>query len=167
MVDKRGQELLENLNKFKKLGHKMRPHTGLGHSEFMILMCIDNYMKKNKELEKELPGIKVSELSKFTHASAPATSKAIRHLEEKELLERIADEKDRRVVYIALTAGGRKILAEGKEAFDNFVSRTIQKLGDEDTDHLNRISKRLYDIILEDISNVEAREKEKKGRSTC
>jgi DNA-binding MarR family transcriptional regulator len=162
MVEERGQELLENISKIKKLVHKMRPHASIPHGEFMILMSIEGFMKKNMENGIHVPGIKVSDLSKCTHASAPATSKAIRHLEEKSLIERIADEKDRRVVYIALTDGGNKILEQVKETFDNFVNKTIDKLGEEDTKHLIRISKLLYDIVLEDINNKSNQDQENK-----
>lgn len=153
MLDSRGQKFIEIMNKIKKLGHKCSPYPQIPHGEFMILASIDGYLSRMKEEGKTLPGIKVSELSKSTHSSVPATSKVIRHLEEKKLVERIADEKDRRVVYVALTQAGEGILSKSKEQFNHYIAMIIGRLGTEDADDLIRICTKLYDIMYEEHMN--------------
>ncbi|WP_324194181.1 MarR family winged helix-turn-helix transcriptional regulator [Nocardia blacklockiae] len=55
-------------------------------------------------------GLTPSELARETFSSGAAVTKRLRQLTERGLVERSADERDRRVVHIRLTARGRDLL---------------------------------------------------------
>ncbi|MGL5329185.1 MAG: MarR family winged helix-turn-helix transcriptional regulator [Peptostreptococcaceae bacterium] len=93
--------------------------------------------------------MKTSELSKCLMITKPAVSKVINGLEEKGYVERMTDKSDRRVVYINLTETGMKILEEENKRFEIFTQRVIEKMGEDDTEEMIRLFKKMYDSILE------------------
>jgi MarR family 2-MHQ and catechol resistance regulon transcriptional repressor len=75
---------------------------------------------------------------------SPNTTRLMDKLIEKELMERIRCEKDRRVVYVAITAKGRAVLAEIDQTLDtNFLFSA--KLTDEEANYLSDLLDKLRD----------------------
>ncbi|QJA07780.1 MarR family transcriptional regulator [Romboutsia sp. CE17] len=145
----KSKELLSAISKINKLAHNGFRKNNMSHREFMFLKAI-NYLKNNDDA-KECPfkGVKASDLSKFLMVTKPAISKVINILEEKGFVIRIADNSDRRVVYINMTKAGEDILEKETEKFQEFTHRIVEKMGEEDTDEMIRLFKKMYDSIKE------------------
>ena len=101
-------EFLVIMNKLRRVMKMNHPKNAVHQGEFMMLGAIHSCMEEKRENHIEEPGVKVSELSEILHSTKPATSKMLSALEEKDYIERISDKKDRRVVYIRLSANGEK-----------------------------------------------------------
>lgn len=141
------KEFLEVMDNFRKTIHKISFHKIITPGEFMMLMSIHCEVEKNKENNKNVLGIRVSELSNRLHASKPAISRMIKNVEEKEYVERIIDKNDRRNVYVNLTSNGKSIIENAKKDADQELILILDQLGEEDTKELMRICNKLVDII--------------------
>lgn len=145
-------DFLVVLNKLRKLTNKQHHNKGMvHHGEFMMLGAIHNCMEEKLENHIEDPGVKVSELSELVHSTKPATSKMLNALEEKGYIERISDKRDRRVVYIRLSAAGEKKIKEAFSRMHDFAEHTISRMGEEDAKDLIRILNKFYDAAYEEI----------------
>lgn len=145
----KSKELLSVMTKINKLAHNGFIRKNMPNREFMFLKTI-NHLKNNEENKNySSKGIKASDLSKFLLITKPAISKLINTLEEKGFVERITDKSDRRVVYINITEEGEKILAKETEMFEEFTHKIVEKMGEEDTNEMIRLFKRMYDAIAE------------------
>ncbi len=152
-------EFLVIMNKLRKLTNKHHHKDMMVHQgEFMMLGAIHGCMEEKSEDHMKEPGVKVSELSALIHSTKPATSKMLNTLQEKGYIERISDNRDRRVVYIRLSATGETIIKEALHRMHNFADRTIQRMGEEDAKDLIRILNKFYEAVYEEI-------KEKSGNA--
>lgn len=150
-------DFLVIMNKLRKLT-KQHHHKDMVHQgEFMMLGAIHSCMEEKDENHIDEPGVKVSELSEIVHSTKPATSKMLSALEEKGYIERISDKKDRRVVYIRLSAPGEKKLKDAFVFMHDFADRTITRLGEEDAKELIRIMNKLYDAVFEEMAEMKGR----------
>lgn len=146
MTKEYGKQVFEVMGKIHMLMHKTKPTVKVSRGEFMMLCRIEHFMEEQKNVDLAL-GVSVSELNNIMKASKPATSKMLGNLEEKNYIQRIADRKDRRVVYIKLTDEGVKALEEAKIQFSQFADNVFQKLGEKDSTELIRIINKLYQIL--------------------
>lgn len=73
---------------------------------------------------------------------SPNTTRLMDKLIEKELIERVRCEKDRRVVYVAITQKGQDLLAEIDETFDESFLYT-KNLTDEESETLSNLLDKL------------------------
>jgi DNA-binding MarR family transcriptional regulator len=67
--------------------------------------------------------LRMIELATLLNVAKSAITKTVDRLEERELLTRTRDPGDRRTVYAALTAAGRKTFATAQPAFASAVQR--------------------------------------------
>lgn len=150
------QELFTSFNNVRKLMGRVHSNRVLYPAEFMMLGAIHHGGSKCGEGKREdskredgAPGVSVSELSKIAHSTKSATSKMLKGLEEKNYIKRITDTRDRRVVYIVLTETGNKIIQDSSERIQEFMKKTIQKMGEEDARKLIHTLNRLYGAMQE------------------
>jgi len=147
-----GHEFIEIINNLRKLTHKHQPSNKIHTGEFMMLGAIRGGIEDKRERHIEEPGIKVGELSELIHSTKPATSKMLKQVEEKGYIERVADKKDRRVVYIRLSDSGEIIMKDAMKRMGDFTNRTIKRLGEEDTKELIRLLKKFYQAFSEELN---------------
>lgn len=146
MEQKLRDELLESINKLKKMKH-IYPEIGdISHGEFVLMYVIDHIMNETGDASEQ-PGVKISALSGHMHMSKPAASKMLNSLEEKGLIERKMGTNDRRVVYATLTSQGNTLLQQYKERFLKTVDLIIDGLGEEETKSLIMIINHLCSIL--------------------
>lgn len=145
------REFVNVVSKVKKLFHRNRPQGTVHSGEFMMLGAIDHCMEDLLESNLDVPGVMVGELVERTHSSKSAASKMLKALEEKGYIERVTDNKDRRVVYIKLTKSGEKILQNAFEHLQSFADRTLIKMGEEDVQEFVRILNKYYQILCEEM----------------
>lgn len=145
----KSKELLSVITQINKLAHNRFRKRNMSNREFMLLKTIKYLKSSESTKEYSSKGVKASDLSKFLSVTKPAVSKLINILEEKGFVNRIADKSDRRVVYINITKEGEQILAEETKMFKEFTQRIVEKMGEEDTDEMIRLFKKMYDAIVE------------------
>ena len=68
--------------------------------------------------------------------AAPAVSRTLRSLEEKNYVERMVCEGDRRNVYVRVTEEGKEILNECNRILSELLKSVTEKMGEEDMNRL-------------------------------
>lgn len=146
-----GHELFQAFHRIKKssmgrihknLIHNLKPH------EFFMLSTLKKLLAKQEQDETDNqtiipPGIKVSELSRVISISMPGVSQTISTLEKLGYVERIASNKDRRLVYVNLTEAGRKLEADVSKSCNQIYDEAANLLGEKDTQCLIHLLNKL------------------------
>ncbi|MDL2236260.1 MarR family transcriptional regulator [Christensenellaceae bacterium OttesenSCG-928-K19] len=137
------RELMETMNKLKKMGHYRIDVSGLKRGEFSMLMCISHL-----EEDTGRPA-RVADLSTLHHTTTSAISQMLGNLEKKGMIKRRPDETDRRKVYVDITQQGREALSCAQKQFDRLLELILTKLGQKDSEKLIELLGRLYEIMEE------------------
>ncbi|MEG1458882.1 MAG: MarR family transcriptional regulator [Acetivibrio sp.] len=148
-------------NEFLSIMYRMRMLNKKGHgskevppAEFCMILAIEKSMQRMKDSTK--PGITISEMVEEMGTSLPAGSKLLRSIEKKGLIERIVNEKDRRVTYLRLSQKGHEILEKQIAARDFMMEGIVSKMGEDNMKMLLLQMQNLYTILKEEM--------EEKGR---
>lgn len=121
------KELQNNLMKQRNVDARYR------QSELVVLMCL----YKSKE------ALRISDISNKLQVKLPTVTQLVNQLVDNGLVEKRADEKDKRIVRIILTEKGLQV---SKETSDKFVTRyhdLTNYLGKEDSEQFIRIMKKV------------------------
>ncbi|WP_435812478.1 MarR family winged helix-turn-helix transcriptional regulator [Streptomyces smyrnaeus] len=110
---------------------------GFSRPEFDILSAL---RREDRELT---PG----RLARETYASGTAVTKRVRTLEERGLIERRADARDRRVAHLSLTASGRELVDRIMPEQVAYERSLLAGLGEEQRDGLARMLGELLRLL--------------------
>lgn len=86
-----------------------------------------------------------SEISDCLHVSMPNTSRELKKLSEKNLIEKINDNEDRRKQYVRLSGVGEDLM---RKAFENIESRFLARIQNSTKEDLKEIEHAL-DVLHE------------------
>jgi len=134
------KKLITSVHRFKKEKTELILFN-LSQSEFFMLQII-KHSKKN-----EKPGIFVSELAKKLRVSAPAVSRMLGSLEERQFISRQIDLEDRRNTLVIITSQGEKVLKESEATMDDFTGRVISHMGYEKVAELLELFNSFVDVM--------------------
>lgn len=141
---------------FMMAGHRLRGlkvHTmfhGVSKMEFYTL----EQLHRQRSLHPDAEGMHVSGLAGRIHASPSAVSRMLRGLEEKELVKRSVDPKDRRNTYISLTEKGEMVCERSKTRMQAFAQAVIEDMGEENVQQFITLLNRLVDSAEKEIKNL-------------
>jgi DNA-binding MarR family transcriptional regulator len=82
----------------ERLSHSMEKRFGVTAQQRLMLRCIGKY-----------PGMTLSQLASLLHVDPGTASVAVKRLEDRQLVERRRDPRDRRRLRLGLTSNGRKL----------------------------------------------------------
>ncbi len=129
--------LLRPLFRRKLFKHKKMLKQGqMPHSYYHVLGVL---IKRG-----DLP---MSEIGRRVHISKSNMTSLIDKLVEKELVKRVPDEKDRRVINIAITDKGKGLLWNWKKRSNNEIKRSLSALSDEDLEKFYQSVENIKDIL--------------------
>ncbi|WP_410512833.1 MarR family transcriptional regulator [Paenibacillus sp. BR2-3] len=93
--------------------------------------------------------VTLSEISECMHMSMPNTSRELRKLSEKQFLEKVADDEDRRKHIIRLSKKGEAMM---NESFQRIESRFIERMEHVSEEELKEIERAL-DLLHSKVFN--------------
>lgn len=125
--------------------------TGVSEIEFKTMSAISRISKSGD--------VKVSDIARYLELSAPAVSRTMKSLEEKEYIERQTDKQDRRNTFVKLTAKGEEQQKAWMKSFEEFSEAIFARLGDEKS---NKLLEDLEAFVKASKEEMKAREKAKK-----
>ena len=98
------EELFDCLNDLKSASERVpMPPEGMNRAEMHVLYSIYT-------LSRELPVVKVTDISRKLGIQSPNVIALVKKLEQQELVTKCADNKDKRVVHVALTEAGVQLV---------------------------------------------------------
>ena len=103
--------------------------------------------------------VKVSDIARYLELSAPAVSRTMKSLEEKEYIERHTDKQDRRNTFVMLTTKGEEQQKTWMKSFEEFSEAIFARLGDEKS---NKMLEDLEAFVKASKEEMKAREEAKK-----
>ena len=125
--------------------------TGVSEIEFKTMSAISRISKSGD--------VKVSDIARYLELSAPAVSRTMKALEEKEYIERQTDKQDRRNTFVKLTKKGEEQQKAWMKSFEEFSEAIFARLGDEKS---NQLLEDLEAFVKASKEEMKAREKAKK-----
>jgi len=144
------QNLIKAFLKFRRMGisngkafttPEIKMPNGLRHSEIMILFAI-------KEVENNYPdGISVSDLSSYLNVKPPTITPMLSSLEEKNMLERVMDADDRRIMRVSLKDAGSKFADECAQHIVSHIQGLVDYLGAEKSNSLADLMNEVYEYF--------------------
>ena len=96
----------------------------------------------------------ISEVAKQLFISTPNMTKLLNKLIDEDMIERIPDEKDRRIININLTEKGDKYLEDRYESIKSTLKNRLSSLPDDKLDKLNESLVTLKDVLSEISSDI-------------
>lgn len=125
--------------------------TGVSEIEFKTMSAISRISKSGD--------VKVSDIARYLELSAPAVSRTMKSLEEKEYIERQTDKQDRRNTFVKLTKKGEEQQKAWMKSFEEFSEAIFARLGDEKS---NQLLEDLEAFVKASKEEMKAREEAKK-----
>lgn len=96
-------------------------------------------------------GVAVSEIVGELKVPAPAVSRSLRSLEEKDYVLRYVNKKDRRNTCVELTDAGEAVLRESMEIMNDLGDAVFRQMGGEDMERLLAYFEKLRNVTKEEI----------------
>ena len=115
---------------------------GLGQNDYAVLKAIEREMKEDSE-----EGIRVSELARICGCHVPLVSRSLRILEEKGLIRRTVDRKDRRNTFVSLTPEGQRAREEADCILADFTDAVFERMGKEHVHEFNSMLMNFLEMI--------------------
>jgi len=125
--------------------------TGVSEIEFKTMSAISRISMSGD--------VKVSDIARYLELSAPAVSRTMKSLEEKEYIERQTDKQDRRNTFVKLTKKGEEQQKAWMKSFEEFSEAIFARLGDEKS---NQLLEDLEAFVKASKEEMKAREEAKK-----
>lgn len=125
--------------------------TGISEIEFKTMSAISRISMSGD--------VKVSDIARYLELSAPAVSRTMKSLEEKEYIERHTDKQDRRNTFVKLTKKGEEQQKAWMKSFEEFSEAIFARLGDEKS---NQLLEDLEAFVKASKEEMKAREEAKK-----
>ena len=140
-------EFIETLHGLRRYKGWYRGHPLPVRKNAMVLL-----MFLHHHLPTDSPGIQPSELGEMLKLTRPTVTTLVNSLEEHNLVERMNDDEDRRVVFVRPTEQGLALVHQAKQEFAKSVEEIMDYLGPEDGQELVRITRRVR-MFLESQQN--------------
>ncbi|KYK28999.1 hypothetical protein AYK20_06260 [Thermoplasmatales archaeon SG8-52-1] len=132
------QKLPQDLKKFAPDKTNVGNKFGITGVQLMTL----HFIKHNNNC-------KTSEIANFLSVSAPDATRIVETLVKKGFVERINDEKDRRIIRLLIKEEGKKVVETIKQELALSFSKILEKINEEDAKALLRGMKALSNALKE------------------
>ena len=136
---------MELAKQFIQYSHKFRKQTF--QREFDEVMKGELFVIFYVLYKKE--GVSAKKIKEKMDVSSARVAAILKNLEKKELIERIENPEDRRMIKVNLTQKGIELAKETQEDVLKHVLSMLDYLGQEDSEHLIRIMSRLTSMMGE------------------
>jgi len=92
---------------------------------------------------------KTSDIANFLSVTPPDTTRIVETLVKKGFVERINDEKDRRIIRLRTTRNGKKVIETIRQELTSSFSKILEKMNEQDAKALLKGMKALSDALKE------------------
>lgn len=154
------KQFFDIMDSFRKMNiASMLPD--ISHGDFAVLKMIQRCGQEKEEAAKP---VKVSAIVRCSKLPAPAISRTLKHLEEKEYVIRTVDREDRRNTFVEITEAGEELLTEADGIMSGFADAVFGQMGDETMRKLNSYLARMAETAEAEIAKRKYKGKDKGGK---
>jgi len=115
----------------------------LSINEFALITCIRGYLKENGK------HINVNELASLLGVTVPAVSKALKRLEERDVVEKECNENCRRNISVIVSPKGIELLEENQKMIEHILDKIMENLTCEEIEQSMSITKKICAIVTD------------------
>jgi len=124
-----------NARGIKREIFKLMDTDKFSHAEINLIL----HLKNNKSL---------SHISKIVQIQKSNMTKLVDSLENRKILKRSRDEKDKRIIYLVLTEAGEKVRKKLASDYEKHLAEILNKVSDEEVENaitiLNTIKEKIW-----------------------
>lgn len=117
---------------------------GVTIAELSLIYAAEEYAAQNGS------PISVAEAAKMLKVSIPAVSRTLKSIEQKQLIRRETDEKDRRSVKLVVTEKGRDTMKKNVRSCLEVVNRVMERFSDEELSMMVNLHCKLTRALAEE-----------------
>ena len=117
-----------------------------GDSETTGTLTALTLLFQERQLDGDVP-VRMTDVSRRMMISKPAATQVVNRLVDRDLVERLSDESDRRVVYIHATEAGRDFYETKMDRNLNLVDRVVERMGEDRANSLASLLNCFFDAI--------------------
>jgi len=114
-------------------------HRGLTTPQLLLLLILDH---------ADRPALTMSELARELGVTLPTATGIVQRLSRQRLVERTHAERDRRLVFVSLTAAGRRVVRRLLRQFEDLVAEILGGLSDTEQASISRSAEHIYALSL-------------------
>lgn len=144
------ERLFDAVSKFKHLDIVERLHL-IPRSELVILKSVLDAQEKGGANPS------VSQIARKLYVSPPAISRKLKTLREKQLIETVTDEDDRRNTYLIATEKGKAALQENFNQVTAFLNRALARMEPEEIDQFYTLFNKIYESMRAELDRTAAK----------
>jgi MarR family transcriptional regulator, organic hydroperoxide resistance regulator len=128
----------------ERFSHSMEKRYGITAQQRFMLRCIGKY-----------PGMTLGQLASLLHVDPGTASAGVRRLEDKQLVERRRDPRDRRRLQLGLTAHGRKLDTPAEYTVEHAVEQWLSAAPTAATSATKKHLTTLIELLESELSDLE------------
>ena len=126
------QDLFNAINKNTGLDWNQHDKTGLSLSQIFILEVLASEGRRRP-----------SDLASIMHITTGGITSLLHRLVDRDLVTKITDEQDRRVIRLEITEAGKSVLTDALHQRDQMIDRLFGSLENSDIQYLKEIGQKL------------------------
>lgn len=114
-------------------------HPGLTTPQLLLLLILD---------QADRSALTMSELARELGVTLPTATGIVQRLIRPGLVVRVREERDRRLVFVSLTASGRRVVRRLLRQFEDLVAEILGGLSDAGQASISRSAEHIYELSL-------------------
>lgn len=133
MDTEHAKKMMDAFYKAKRIREQLPPlPEGIVPSYINMLDAVSQLSEKGEP-------VRVSDVAKFRSLPVPGVTRTLKEMEQRGLIRKTADETDRRVVLLALTAAGKRLLEQYVLDYFGSLTQKMPDISNREIDELVRI----------------------------
>ena len=141
MTNEKVKRMLDACYKAKRIRDMLPPLPGGVVPTYMQILDVI------QKLEVQNGSVKISDVSDALHIPRPGVTRAVKEMEGKGFLQKIASNDDGRVTYLSITESGAKLSEKFDQKYFEALSAALDDISDSDADCMIQTIEKFYAVM--------------------
>ena len=141
MTNEKVKRMLDACYKAKRIRDMLPPLPGGVVPTYMQILDVI------QKLEVQNGSVKISDVSDALHIPRPGVTRAVKEMESKGFLQKIASNDDGRVTYLSITESGAKLSEKFDQKYFEALSAALDDISDSDADCMIQTIEKFYAVM--------------------
>ena len=141
MTNEKVKRMMDACYKAKRIRDMLPPLPGGVVPTYMQILDVI------QKLEVQNGSVKISDVSDALHIPRPGVTRAVKEMEGKGFLQKIASNDDGRVTYLSITESGAKLSEKFDQKYFEALSAALDDISDSDADCMIQTIEKFYAVM--------------------